>query len=118
MQTDAFEQYFRNMGCTGYIGTVVDDEKGKMSGTLDIHERPGLTKVVHLAETDMIRWVGMVHVNRLTRDPWLITPAVLMKTFHEHKVWIATLRMNFNVEDDYYFHHLSHGLILVMSVRK
>jgi len=101
MQTDTFMQYFRDMGCTGNINIIVDDEKGKMSGTLDIHERPGLTKVVELVEKERIGWVGAVHVNRLTRDPWLITPAVLMKIFHEHKVWIATLRMHFNFEDDY-----------------
>jgi Resolvase, N terminal domain len=101
MQTDTFLKYFRDMGCTGKITIIADDEKGKMSGTLDIHERPGLTRVVEAVEAGKVGWVGAVHVNRLTRDPWLITPAVLMKTFHEHKVWIATLRMHFNFDDDY-----------------
>ncbi len=99
MQTDKFLEYFRNMGCTGRIIIITDDEA--LSGTLDIHARPGMTKLVKLIEEGKIGWVGAVHVNRLTRDPWLITPAFLMKKCYDHHVWIATLRMNFNFEDEY-----------------
>jgi len=99
MQTDKFLEHFRNMGCTGRIEIVPDDEA--MSGTLDIHKRPGLTRVVHMIERKEIGWIGAVHVNRLTRDPWLITPSVLMKLCHDHDVWISTLRMHFNFKDEY-----------------
>ncbi len=99
MQTDKFLEHFRAMGCTGHIEVIADDEA--MSGTLAIHERPGMTRMVRLIEEEKVGWIGAVHVNRFTRDPWLITPAVLMKKCHDHHVWIATLRMNFNFEDDY-----------------
>jgi hypothetical protein len=104
MQTEKFLAYFREMGCTGRIDIIPDDEEGKTSGTLDIHQRPGLTRVVDRvehAEEYNLGWIAAVHVNRFTRDPWLITPAVLMKTCHEHNVWIATLRMLFNFKDEY-----------------
>lgn len=93
MQTDKFLEYFRNMGCTGNI-TIIDDDEA-MSGTLDIYARPGMTKVVKMIEENKVGWIGTVHVNRLTRDPWLITLAVLMKKCYEHHVWIATPHMNF-----------------------
>ena len=99
MQTDKFLEHFRNMGCTGHIEIIADDEG--LSGTLDIHKRKGLARVVKLIEEGKIGWLGGVYVNRFTRDPWLITPAVLMKKCYEHHVWIATLRMNFNFEDEY-----------------
>jgi len=99
MQTEKFVEHFRNMGCTGKIEIVADDEA--MSGTLDIHDRPGMTRMVQMIEKEAVGWVGAVHVNRFTRDPWLITPAVLMKICHDHHVWMATLRMNFNFDDDY-----------------
>lgn len=106
MQTEEFEKHFREkMGVTGYIEIIADDE-GK-SGTLDIHDREGLLRVTHLIEgkellnDERIGWVGAVHVNRLTRDRWLIVPGVLMKECFEHSVWISTLRMNFNFQDEY-----------------
>ena len=99
MQTDKFVEHFRNMGCTGKITIIADDEA--MSGTLDIHKLPGMTKVVKMIEEEKVRWIGAVHVNRLTRDPWLIKPSILMRKCYEHHVWIATLRMNFNFEDEY-----------------
>lgn len=99
MQTDKFLEHFRAIGCTGNIDIVADDEA--LSGTLDIHKRPGLTRVMEMIEKEAVGWVGAVHVNRLTRDPWHITPAVLMKTCYEHNVWISTLRMNFNFKDPY-----------------
>ena len=100
MQTDKFVEHFRNMGCTGHIEIVADDEG--MSGTLDIHKRAGLTRVVRMIEEEKrIGWIGAVFVNRLTRDPWLITPGVLMKLCYDHDVWIATLRMHFNFKDEY-----------------
>src|SRR5260370_36554877 len=72
-----------------------------MSGTLDIHARLGMTRMMRMIEKGQVGWVSAVHVNRFTRDPWLITPAVLMKTCHDHDVWIATLRMHFNFKDEY-----------------
>src|SRR5712691_8735450 len=92
MQTEKFLEYFRDIGCTGHIDIIPDDEEGKMSGTLDIHKRPGLARVVTTvehAQEHNLGWIAAVHVNRFTRDPWLITPAVLMKTCHENNVWIA-----------------------------
>src|SRR5947209_18514421 len=59
MQTDKFLEHFRNMGCTGRIEIVPDDEA--MSGTLDIHKRPGLTRVVQMIERKEIGWIGTVH---------------------------------------------------------
>ena len=99
MQTEKFLEHFRSMGCTGNIEIVADDEA--LSGTLDIHKRKGLARVVQMVEKETIGWIGAVHVNRLTRDPWLITPSVLMKLCYEHNVWIATLRMHFNFQDEY-----------------
>jgi DNA invertase Pin-like site-specific DNA recombinase len=99
MQTDKFVEHFRNMGCTGHIEVIADDEA--LSGTLAIHARPGMTRMIKLIESGKVGWIGAVAVNRFTRDKWLITPGVLMKTCHDHNVWIATLRMNFNFKDDY-----------------
>src|SRR5437588_3216237 len=48
MQTDKFVEHFRNMGCTGHIEIIADDEA--MSGTLDIHKRAGMTRLIHLIE--------------------------------------------------------------------
>src|SRR6266487_675282 len=102
MQTDKFVEHFRKMGCTGHIEIVPDDEA--MSGTLDIHKMPGLSRIVRLIEEeggDRLGWIGAVHVNRLTRDPWLIKPGILMQKCHDHNVWISTLRMHFNFKDEY-----------------
>ena len=106
MQTDKFIEYFREqMRCTGYIETIADDEG--VSGTKDIHERAGLTRLMRLIEGKellkgkRVGWVGAVHVNRLTRDKWLVTPGTIMKECYEHNVWVATLRMNFNFQDEY-----------------
>ncbi len=99
MQTDKFVEHFRNTGCTGHIEVIADDEA--LSGTLAIHARPGMTRMMKLIEDGKVGWIGAVAVNRFTRDKWLITPGVLMKTCHDHNVWIATLRMNFNFKDDY-----------------
>ncbi len=105
MQTEKFLEHFRNMGCTGYIEIIADDEA--MSGTLDIHQRPGMTRALDLIKREEllhgepIGWVAAVAVNRFTRDRWLITPGVLMKTCYENDVWIATLRMHFNFQDEY-----------------
>ncbi len=99
MQTEKFIQHFRSMGYTGLIRIIADDEEGKTSGTLDIHKRPGLSQVTKIIEEEggtRLGWIAAVHVNRLTRDPWLLTPAHLMKLCFEHDVWIITLRMPFN----------------------
>ena len=106
MQTDKFIEYFREqLKCIGYIEIIADDEG--ISGTKDIHERAGLTRVIRLIEGEelldgqRIGWIGAVHVNRLTRDKWLVTPGTIMKECYEHNVWVATLRMNFNFQDEY-----------------
>jgi hypothetical protein len=99
MQTDKFLEHFRNMGCTGHIEIIADDEA--LSGTLDIHDRPGMTRMVKMIENQEVHWIAAVAVNRFTRDPWLITPGVLMKTCYDHDIWIATLRMQFNFKDPY-----------------
>ena len=87
------------LACTGNIEIVADDEA--MSGTLDIHKRPGLSRVMKMIEEEKIGWIGAVAVNRLTRDPWLVTPGTIMKECYTHNVWIATLRMHFNFQDTY-----------------
>lgn len=105
LQTDLFEKHFRGQGFTETILIITDDEG--MSGTLDIYKRPGLTRVMRLIEGEElidgehIGWTAAVAVNRFSRDPWLITPGILMKTCHQHDVWIATLRMYFNFKDPY-----------------
>ncbi len=105
MQTNDFVQHFRDRGVTGKIGIIADDE-GK-SGTLDIHKRAGLSRTVRLIEGaellegERIGWVAAVHVSRLTRDEWLIVPGELMRACYEHNVWISTLRMDFNFQDEY-----------------
>jgi Recombinase len=105
MQTDKFVEHFRNRGCTGHIEIVADDEG--LSGTMDIHEMPGLTYVMELIEGKkllkgkQIRWVGAIDVKRLTRDKWLVKPGTLMRACYENDVWISTLRMDFNFQDDY-----------------
>ena len=105
MQTSDFVQHFRNRGVNGKIGIIADDE-GK-SGTLDIHKRAGLSRTVRLIEGvelldgERIGWVAAVHVSRLTRDEWLIVPGELMRACYEHNVWISTLRMDFNFQDEY-----------------
>ncbi len=99
MQTGKFEQHFRDLGFTGTIEIVEDDEG--TSGTLDIHNRPGMLRLLHLIETGAVAWIAGVAVNRFTRDKWLITPGVLMKKCYEHNVWILTLKMHFNFKDEY-----------------
>lgn len=106
MQTDKFVEYFRaQIKCTGPIEIIADDEG--ISGTKDIHERAGLSRVMRLIEGkellagQRLGWIGAIHINRLTRDKWLVTPGTIMKECYEHNVWIATLRMNFNFQDEY-----------------
>jgi hypothetical protein len=105
MQTDKFLEYFRNRGCTGHIEIIADDEG--MSGTKDIHEMPGLSRVMRLIEGKellngkKVGWGGAVHVNRFTRDKWLVKPGTIMKACYQNDVWLATLRMDFNFKDDY-----------------
>lgn len=105
MQTNEFMEHFRNRGVTGKIEIITDDE-GK-SGTLDIHKRSGLSRTVRLIEgeelleDERIGWVAAVNVSRLTRDQWLIVPGELMRACYEHNVWISTLRMDFNFQDEY-----------------
>lgn len=105
MQTQLFEKHFREQGFTGVIIIIADDEG--MSGTLDIHKRPGLTRVMGLIQGEelidgkRIGWIAAVAVNRFSRDPWLITPGVLMKTCYQYDTWVITLRMYFNFKDMY-----------------
>ena len=105
MQTNEFVEHFRRRGVTGKIEIIADDE-GK-SGTLDIHKRSGLTRTVRfiegkeLLEGERIGWIAAVNVSRLTRDEWLIVPGELMRACYEHDVWISTLRMDFNFQDEY-----------------
>lgn len=106
MQTDEFVKFFREQkGVTGHIEIVADDE-GK-SGSLDIHDREGLSRVMRLIQGEellvgaQIGWVGAINVTRLTRDKWLVVPGTLMRACAENEVWISTLRMDFNFSDDY-----------------
>ena len=99
MQTDKFLEHFRTMGCTGNIEIVADDEA--MSGTLDIHERPGLSRITQMISAESIGWVAAVHVNRFFRDQWLINPGYFMRECFRHNVVVATLRMNFDFRDEY-----------------
>src|SRR6266702_186843 len=99
MQTDKFLEHFRTMGCTGNIIIVADDEA--LSGTLDIHERPGLSRIMEMIANEHIGWVGAVHVNRFFRDQWLINPGYFMRECYRHNIMVATLRMNFDFRDDY-----------------
>jgi len=78
---------------------VADDES--YSGTLAIHERPGLSRIMKMIKEKKISWIGAIAVNRLTRDPWFVTPGTLMKECHDYGVWIVTLRMFFNFQDEY-----------------
>ncbi len=105
MQTDKFLEHFRNRGCTGDIEIITDDEG--MSGTMDIHEMPGLTRLMRLIEGKelingkRVKWIAAVHVNRFTRDKWLVKPGTIMRACYENDVWISTLRMDFNFQDEY-----------------
>ncbi|QBD77811.1 hypothetical protein EPA93_18150 [Ktedonosporobacter rubrisoli] len=99
MQTDKFIEHFRQMGFTGNI-TVIPDDEGT-SGTLEIHKRPGMMRMFAMIQKRKAKWIGTVHVNRLTRDPDFVTPAHIMKTCRTYGVWIITLRMHFNFDDDY-----------------
>jgi len=99
MQTDKFVEHFREMGCTGRIDIIEDDEG--MSETLDIHKRPGMSRLMRLIEQRKIGWVGAIHVNRLFRDQWMINPDVFMKACYENDVIVATLRTIFNFKDSY-----------------
>src|SRR5438045_9050093 len=58
MQTEKFIQQFRNMGYTGHIETIADDEEGKTSGTLDINKRPGLSRVTRFIEVEGGNQIG------------------------------------------------------------
>jgi hypothetical protein len=64
MQTEKFIEYFRNMGCTGNI-TIIPDDEG-VSGTVDIHKRVGMSKIMKLIEEEAVGWTAAVHVNRFT----------------------------------------------------
>ena len=99
MQTEQFVKHFRDMGVTGTIDIITDDEG--MSGTLDMHERPGMSRMMKLIEKESIGWVGVVHVNRLFRDQWMINPDIFMKECYTHNVVVATLRMTFHFNDPY-----------------
>jgi DNA invertase Pin-like site-specific DNA recombinase len=98
-QTEKFIDYFRNMGCTGQI-TIIPDDEG-VSGTVDIHKRVGMSKLMKLIEQEQVGWIAAVHVNRFTRDKYGIDPGILIQACEKHNVWVATLRMNFNFRDDY-----------------
>lgn len=103
MQTDAFEAHFRQNGCTGQIWIKAENIKKKMSGTLDISDRPALDETVQMvreAKKYNLGWVAAVHVNRLTRDLYLITPGVLMKACLRSGIWIATLDRLYNFQID------------------
>jgi len=97
MQTDKFVEHIRNIGCTGNITIIADDEG--LSGTLDMHERPGMSRVMQLIKEEVIGWVAAVHVNRFFRDHWMINPDVFVKECYTHNVIVATLRMTFNFRD-------------------
>ncbi len=99
MQTSKFVQHFRDLGFTGPIEIIEDDEG--TSGTLDIHKRPGILRLLNLIENGGVGWIGGVAINRFTRDKWLITPGVLMKKCYENDVWVLTLKMHFNFKDEY-----------------
>ena len=104
MQTDKFVEHFRNMGCTGKI-TIIPDDEG-MSGSLDMHERPGMSKTMlaiaeHKKGLNNLGWVAAVHVNRFFRDQWMINPDVFIKECYESDIVVATLRMNYNFRDPY-----------------
>lgn len=106
MQTEKFEEYFREqLKCSNHIEIIADDEG--LSGTLSIHERKGLTRVMRLINGEelingqRIGWIGAVHVNRLSRDKWLVTPGTIMMDCYKNNVWVATLRMLFNFQDSY-----------------
>lgn len=99
MQTGKFVQHFRDLDFTGPIEIIEDDEG--TSGTLDIHNRLGMMRLLHLIETGAVAWIAGVAINRFTRDKWLITPGVLMKKCYEHDVWVLTLKMHFNFKDEY-----------------
>ena len=97
MQTELFVRFFREqLQCTGRIDIIVDEEKGRTSGTQDIHERPGLKEIDRRLTSndprDDVGWLGAIAVNRFTRDPWLITPRVLMKHCYQKGVWIWVRR--------------------------
>ncbi|GHO95214.1 hypothetical protein KSF_052620 [Reticulibacter mediterranei] len=95
MQTDKFVEHFRNRGCTGHIEVVTDDEG--LSGTMDIHDMPGMSYVMKaiegkaLVDGKKISWIGAIDVKRLTRDKWLVKPGTLMRACYENDVWISTL---------------------------
>ena len=99
MQTEKFIEHFRSMGCTGSIVTIEDDEG--MSGTLDMHERPGMSRLMKMIQQETIGWIGVVHVNRLFRDQWMINPDLFMKECFTHRVVVATPRTVFNFQDPY-----------------
>ena len=106
MQTELFVRFFREqLQCTGRIDIIVDEEKGRTSGTQDIHERPGLKEIDRRLTSndprDDVGWLGAIAVNRFTRDPWLITPRVLMKHCYQKGVWIRTLKESFNFQDEH-----------------
>jgi hypothetical protein len=86
-----------------YIEVIADDEG--ISGTKDVDKRKGLLYVHQLIEGEKIskkgkriKWVAAVHINRLTRDPWLIIPGKLAKACSENDVRISTLTMDFNLQ--------------------
>lgn len=106
MQTDDFVAHFRRRGATAHIEVITDDE-GK-SGTLNISDRKGLSRTKRLIEGDellpngeRVRGAAAVNVGRFTRDEWLIVPSELMRACYENDVWISTLRMDFNFQDEY-----------------
>src|SRR5437763_1305178 len=102
MQTEKFLEHFRNMGCTGIITIIADDEA--MSGTLDMHERPGAARMMllikeHQQGKNNLGWVAAVHINRFFRDQWMINPDLFIKACYESDIVVATLTMTFNFRD-------------------
>lgn len=100
IQTEQFLEHLRNTGRARNITVLSDD----VSGVGSRHVRPGITEMLEMVETHQIRWIASVAVNRLTRDPWLILPGILMKICCEYDIWVTTLTCCFNFTDPYNRH--------------
>src|SRR5690242_299241 len=80
---------------------IIDDDLG-VSGTLDIDERVGLTKVMEQIDQLKSRAVLVVNEDRLFRDETMIQVNVFIKFMRDHNAYVLTPYMVYNFQERFH----------------
>jgi hypothetical protein len=80
---------------------IIDDDLG-VSGTLDIDERVGLTKVMEQIDQLKSRAVLVVNEDRLFRDETMIQVNVFIKFIRDHNAYVLTPYMVYNFQERFH----------------